>query len=74
MVATTPAKYRAPWYLRWDLPSVLPTALLAFAMVWSVTQSVGTSNWAEGLEVLVSVALPALLVGLIGFHRLRHRN
>src|SRR5262245_57115942 len=70
MVATTPAKYRVPWYLRLDLPAVLPTALLAFVMVWSVTQSIGTSNWADGLEVLTTVALPALLVGLI-FARLR---
>src|SRR5262249_26852535 len=39
-------------------------------MLWSVTRSIGTSNWAEGLEVLTSVALPALLVGII-FARLR---
>jgi transglutaminase-like putative cysteine protease len=39
-------------------------------MVWSVTRSIGASNWAEGLEVLTSVALPALLVGII-FARLR---
>jgi hypothetical protein len=39
-------------------------------MVWSVTRSIGTSNWAEGLEVLTSVALPALAVGII-FARLR---
>src|SRR3712207_1637334 len=70
-VATTPAqKPYVPWYLRWDLPMVLPGAVLALVMVWSVVQSIATSNWAEGLEVLVGVATPALVVGVI-FARLR---
>ena len=51
-------------------PAVLPGAILAALMLWSVTRSIGISNWAEGLEVLTSVALPALLVGII-FARLR---
>src|SRR5437899_2893676 len=69
MVATTPNNY-VPWYLRWDLPALLPGALLSFVMVWSVVQSIANANWAAGLQVLVSVALPALLVGSI-FARLR---
>jgi transglutaminase-like putative cysteine protease len=71
MVATTPAaKPYIPWYLRFGLPVVLPSAILAAVMLWSVTRSIGTSNWAEGLEVLTTVALPALVVGTI-FARLR---
>jgi hypothetical protein len=69
MVATTPKNY-VPWYLRWNLPTVLPGALLAFVMVWSVIQSIANANWAPGLAALVGVALPALLVGII-FARLR---
>ncbi len=71
MVATTPAaKPYVPWYRRWELPAVLPGVILAAVMLWSVTRSIGVSNWAEGLEVLTSVALPALMVGII-FARLR---
>ena len=71
MVATTPAaKPYVPWYLRWELPAVVPGAIFAALMLWSVTRSIGTSNWAEGLDVLTSVGLPALLVGII-FARLR---
>jgi hypothetical protein len=71
MVATTPAtKPYVPWYLRWELPAVLPGVILAAVMLWSVTSSIGSSNWAEGLDVLTSVALPALAVGII-FARLR---
>jgi transglutaminase-like putative cysteine protease len=69
MVATTPRNY-VPWYLRWELPTLLPGALLSFVMVWSVIQSIASSNWAEGLRALIGVALPALLVGII-FARLR---
>src|SRR5436190_10964786 len=71
MVATTPAtKPYVPWYLRWELPAVVPGVIFAAVMLWSVTSSIGSSNWAEGLGVLTSVALPALLVGII-FARLR---
>src|SRR5215211_3040355 len=71
MVATTPAtKPYVPWYQRWELPAVVPGVIFAALMLWSVTRSIGTSNWAEGLEVLTSVALPALAVGII-FARLR---
>jgi Transglutaminase-like superfamily/Domain of unknown function (DUF4129) len=71
MVATTPAtKPYVPWYLRWELPAVVPGVIFTALMLWSVTRSIGTSNWAEGLEVLTSVALPALAVGII-FARLR---
>jgi len=52
------------------LPVVLPSGLLAALMLWSVTRSIAVSNWAEGLNVLTAVALPALLVGII-FARLR---
>ena len=71
MAATTSAhEHNAPWYRRWELPTVLPSALLAFMILWSVTQSIATANWAEGLDALVGVALLALLVGSI-FARLR---
>jgi hypothetical protein len=71
MVATTPRETPyIPWYLRWDIPTLVPGALLSFVMVWSVIQSIANANWADGLQVLVSVALPGLLVGII-FARLR---
>jgi transglutaminase-like putative cysteine protease len=71
MVATTPRQTPyVPWYLRWELPTVIPGALLALIMVWSVIQSIILSNWASGLEVLASIAAPGLLVGII-FARLR---
>jgi len=71
MVATTPAAHpHVPWFLRWNLPVVLPSGLLAAIMIWSVTRSIAVSNWAEGLAVLTSVALPALLVGIL-FAQLR---
>lgn len=44
---------------------MLPGAIFAALMLWSVTRSIGVSNWAEGLQVLTTVALPALLVGII---------
>jgi hypothetical protein len=49
---------------------IVPSGLLAAIMIWSVTRSIAISNWAEGLEVLSSVALPALLVGIL-FAQLR---
>lgn len=71
MVATSPAAQPyIPWYLRWNLPIIMPSTLLAALMIWSVTRSIGVSNWAEGLDVLSSVALPALLVGVL-FAQLR---
>lgn len=66
MVATTrAAKPAQPWYMRWNLPVTLPGGLLAALMVWSVTRSIATSNWAEGLGILTMVALPALLLGIV---------
>src|SRR5687767_209363 len=69
MVATTPRNY-VPWYLRWDLMTLAPGVILAFLMVWSVVQSIAGANWADGLQVLISVALPALAVGVL-FAQLR---
>lgn len=66
MIATSPPAHpHIPWYQRIELPTLLPSALLALVMLWSVVQSVAAANWAEGLGVLVFVALPALLSGLI---------
>jgi hypothetical protein len=66
MVATSrPQKPYIPWYIRWELPALLPAVLLALLMVWSVVQSIANSNWANGLGILVLVALPALLVGVL---------
>src|SRR6185503_661131 len=71
MVVTTPRQTPyVPWYQRWELPTVIPGALLALIMVWSVIQSIILSNWANGLEVLASIVAPGLLVGII-FARLR---
>ncbi|MFL5804555.1 MAG: DUF4129 domain-containing transglutaminase family protein [Roseiflexaceae bacterium] len=69
MVATSPRNY-VPWYLRWDLLTLAPGVILAFTMVWSVVRSIANANWADGLQVLVGVALPALAVGIL-FARLR---
>ncbi len=69
MVATTPRNY-TPWYLRWDLITLAPGVILAFVMVWSVVPSIAGANWADGLRVLISVALPALAVGVL-FAQLR---
>jgi hypothetical protein len=66
MVATTPSqKPYVPWYRRWDLPTLLPGVILALVMVWSVVQSIANANWANGLDILVSIALPGLIVGVI---------
>lgn len=66
MVATTPpSKPFVPWHRQIELPIILPSAILAALMLWSVVQSVASANWAEGLGVLVFVALPALLVGIV---------
>ncbi len=59
--------------MRWDLPALLPAVILALLMVWSVVQSIASSNWANGLGILVSVALPGLVVGVL-FARLHWLN
>jgi Transglutaminase-like superfamily/Domain of unknown function (DUF4129) len=69
MVATTPRNY-VPWYLRWDLLTLAPGVILAFVMVWSVVRSIANANWADGLQVLIGVTLPALALGIL-FARLR---
>src|SRR5690242_6106644 len=65
MVATTPSSRTIPWYLRLDLPTLLPSLVFALLMVWTVVQSIGNANWANGLQVLVLVALPGVLVGAL---------
>lgn len=66
MVATSRSLNPAlPWFMRWNLPVIVPGGLLAAAMLWSVTRSIAASNWAEGLGILTLVALPALVVGII---------
>lgn len=49
---------------------VVPGGILAALMLWSVTRSIAISNWAEGLNILTVVALPALLLGIV-FAQLR---
>lgn len=51
--------------VRHELWSVVPAALLTLLMVWSVVQSVINANWADGTGVLISVVLPAIVVGVI---------
>jgi transglutaminase-like putative cysteine protease len=65
MVATTPSIVRPRWYARLELGTFIPGALLAALMIWSVTRSLIVSNWADGMEILMAIALPALLVGLV---------
>jgi transglutaminase-like putative cysteine protease len=65
MVATTPAAQREPWHARLELPIVIPGALLAALMLWSVARSLIDANWAAGLEIIMGLVLPALLVGIV---------
>ena len=44
---------------------VLPGLLLTLLMVWSVVQSIATAGWADGLGLLVWVALPAVVIGTL---------
>lgn len=63
---TTPrARRHIPWYERLDLVHIVPAGILAVVMLWSVVQSIAIAGWAEGLGILVQVALPGLLAGII---------
>jgi transglutaminase-like putative cysteine protease len=53
-----------------ELGEVVPGALLVLLIVGAVIHSLANSNWAPGLDVLIPMSLPALLVGVI-FARLR---
>jgi transglutaminase-like putative cysteine protease len=53
-----------------ELGEVLPGAFLVLLIVGAVIHSLANSNWAPGLDVLIPMSLPALLVGVI-FARLR---
>lgn len=64
-VATVSSERKAPWYVRWDLTSVIPGVLLAALMLWSVTESLIRANWAEGMQILLLLALPGLLIGVL---------
>ncbi len=66
MIATTPnTEVQIPWYTRIELPTLLPGVLLSIVMVLSVIQSIAGANWATGLDVLLSIVLPALIVGIV---------
>src|SRR5579859_4096671 len=66
MVATpAPRVPYVPWYRRWDIPIMAPALLLTILMFVCVNQSIATSGWASGLNVLLGVALPALLIGVL---------
>lgn len=67
MTATTLKK---PHSLQSELLTVLPGAALALLMSGAVIYSLSISNWAQGLAILMPMALPGLLTGLI-FARLR---
>jgi hypothetical protein len=45
--------------------TLLPSVLLALLMVWTVVRSIADANWAAGLDILIPVALPALLIGAL---------
>jgi hypothetical protein len=51
--------------IRSELWNVIPSTILILVMVWSVVQSVVTANWAVGTDIIVKVALPAVLVGAV---------
>ncbi|NWG22426.1 MAG: transglutaminase domain-containing protein [Chloroflexi bacterium] len=66
MVATTPnLAAPRPWYARLELTALIPAALLALIMIWSVVRSVEAANWADGLTMLVGIGALALLVGIL---------
>ncbi len=50
---------------RHHLFNILPGIFLSLLMVWAVVRSIVVSNWADGLDLLVIVAIPALLAGVI---------
>lgn len=56
--------------LRNEVIHVLPGFILTVLMLWCVVRSIAVANWASGLDVLIPVALPALVLGTI-FARLR---
>ncbi|MDP9315022.1 MAG: DUF3488 and transglutaminase-like domain-containing protein [Chloroflexota bacterium] len=58
-----PARRRTPWTER--LGPVSVTALLGALITLATVQSVVTSNWARGLQVLTLVALGGLVVGAL---------
>ncbi len=64
-VATVSSQRKAPWYIRWELASVIPGIVLAALMLWSVTESLIRANWAEGMQILLLLALPGLLLGVL---------
>lgn len=53
-----------------ELLDVLPGTVLLLLMSGAVIYALSTSNWAAGLDLLVPMSLPALLVGVV-FARLR---
>ncbi len=53
-----------------ELGEVIPGAFLVLLIVGAVIHSLANSNWASGLDVLIPMSLPALLIGVI-FARLR---
>lgn len=65
MVASTPTVRSEPWYIRLELPLILPGVLLSAVLVWSVAQSLIIANWATGVEIIMSLAIPALVLGVI---------
>jgi Transglutaminase-like superfamily/TgpA N-terminal domain/Domain of unknown function (DUF4129) len=65
MVATTPAVPRERWHTQFELSIVIPGFLLAAVMLWSVARSLIDANWTSGLEIIMGLALPALVIGTI---------
>ncbi len=65
MIVTTPATRPTPWYQRYELGMVIPGVLLALLMLWSVAQSLIDANWANGVEIIMSLVLPAFFVGVV---------
>jgi hypothetical protein len=65
MVATTPGVERRSWLTALEIPIVLPGFLLAALMIWSTMGSIVEGGWADGIDILPSIALPALAVGLL---------
>jgi transglutaminase-like putative cysteine protease len=65
MVATTPSQRSASWVRRAELPLVLPGFVLAAIMLWSVARSLIEANWVEGLDLIMALVLPALVIGAL---------
>ncbi|MCS6937637.1 MAG: transglutaminase domain-containing protein [Roseiflexus sp.] len=53
------------WFARLELGAMALPLLLAIAITWSTARSLEAANWADGLTMLTSIGLAALLAGAL---------